>query len=252
MYRVDGFVALRCVFSAMADCISAKSHALNRAFAIKALNLYFSSFMKSFKQQVYNVFLSRPARNTCALHLQTRLNWTSIFLHSFLRGQLRKKNFLLLRSLMEVNNRVNVSNHYSKKHDARHSWPSAKLREHLDALLREPGGKPSASELYWSSQWKPKPRSFLLKSSNDDSAESNEVLLWQKRLDMCLVWNLNLVRASHLTSGLGKTNAFAMLMKVSVEQLRERSFPTKKGQVLYQEKSNFRGDWKLFNSIIVC
>ena len=43
---------------------------------------------------------------------------------------------------------------------------------------------------------------------------------------MCLVWNLiNLVRASHLTSGLGKTNEFAMLMKVSVEQLRERSFP---------------------------
>ena len=31
MYRVDGFLAIICVFSAMADCISAKSHALNRA-----------------------------------------------------------------------------------------------------------------------------------------------------------------------------------------------------------------------------
>ena len=30
VYRVDGFVAPRC-FPAMADCISAKSHALNRA-----------------------------------------------------------------------------------------------------------------------------------------------------------------------------------------------------------------------------
>ena len=34
---------------------------------------------------------------------------------------------------------------------------------------------------------------------------------------MCLVWNLNLGQASHLTSDLGKTNAFAMLMNVSVE-----------------------------------
>ena len=85
VYRVDGFVALRCVFSAMADCISAKSHALNRAFAIKALNLYFSSFMKSFKQQVYNVFLSRPTRNTCALHLQTRLTGRRYFFTVFAR-----------------------------------------------------------------------------------------------------------------------------------------------------------------------
>ena len=34
---------------------------------------------------------------------------------------------------------------------------------------------------------------------------------------MCLVWNLNLGQASHLTSDLGKTIAFAMLMNVSVE-----------------------------------
>ena len=47
--------------------------------------------------------------------------------------------------------------------------------------------------------------------------------------DMCLVWNLNLVRASYLMSDLGKTKAFAMLMKVLVEQIRERSLPAKKG-----------------------
>ena len=47
-------------FSAVADCISAKSHALNRALYTtkenRALNLDFSSLMKSFKLQLYDVF----------------------------------------------------------------------------------------------------------------------------------------------------------------------------------------------------
>ena len=57
---------------------------------------------------------------------------------------------------------------------------------------------------------------------------------------MCLVWNLNLDRASHLTSDLGKTNAFAMLMNVSVEQIRERSLPAEKGQVSGKVKLSWR------------
>ena len=65
---------------------------------------------------------------------------------------------------------------------------------------------------------------------------------------MCLVWNLNLGRASHLTSDLGKTNAFAMLMNVSVE---DSSTFFAREERSSQEKSNFRGDWKLFNPIIV-
>ena len=60
---------------------------------------------------------------------------------------------------------------------------------------------------------------------------------------MCLVWNLNLGRASHLTSDLGKTNAFAMLMNVSVED--SSTFFAPRRVVKYQEKSNFHGDWKL-------
>ena len=49
------------------------------------------------------------------------------------------------------------------------------------------------------------------------------------------VWNLNLGRASHLTSDLGKTNAFAMLMNVSVEDsstffAREERSSTRKSQ----------------------
>ena len=57
---------------------------------------------------------------------------------------------------------------------------------------------------------------------------------------MCLVWNLNLDRASHLTSDLGKTNAFAILKNVSVEQIRERSLPAKKGQVSGKVKLSWR------------
>ena len=63
------------------------------------------------------------ARNTCTLHLQTRLSGRCNFFTVIAR---RKKNFLLLRSWIEVDDRVNVSNHYSKKHDARHSCTFAK------------------------------------------------------------------------------------------------------------------------------
>ena len=51
------------------------------------------------------------ARNTCTLHLQTRLSGRRNF---FTVIAMRKKNFLLIRSWMEVDDRVNVSNHYSK------------------------------------------------------------------------------------------------------------------------------------------
>ena len=67
------------------------------------------------------------ARNTCtsqgALKLQTRLSGRRNFFTVIAR---RKKNFLLLRSWIEADDRVNVSNHYSKKHDARHSYTFAK------------------------------------------------------------------------------------------------------------------------------
>ena len=82
-----------------------------------------------------------------------------------------------------------------------------------------------------------------------NTADSNEVLLWQKHQDMCLVWNLNLGRASHLTSDLGKTNAFAMLMNVSVENSSTFFAREERSSTLVQGKSNFRGNW--FNSIIV-
>ena len=110
-----------------------------------------------------------------------------------------------------------------------HAHPR-QLWEHLNALLRELGGSlQEASHTHVTENQKP--RSFLLKPPNVDSADSNEVLLWQKHQDMCSVWNLNVVRASHLTSDLGKTIAFALLMNVSVEQIRERSLSAKRGQV---------------------
>ena len=94
----------------------------------------------------------RHARNTCAsrLHLQTRLSGRRNFFTVIAR---RKKNFLLLRSWMEVDDRVNVSNHYSKKHDARHSCTFAKALKHLNALLRELCG---SKWVTLSSHWKPK------------------------------------------------------------------------------------------------
>ena len=88
------------------------------------------------------------ARCTC------RLDWLDVDISSqFLQEQLRKKNFLLLRSLMEVDDRVNVSNHYSKKHDARHSWPLAKLREQPSC---ENQAEAFSKRVLLSSQWKPK------------------------------------------------------------------------------------------------
>ena len=90
----------------------------------------------------------------------------------------RKKNFLLLRSWMEVDDRVNVSNQYSKKHDARHSCTFAKaLKTPPRPLARIMGGGSKRVTLSGHWTWNQKPRSCLLKSSNGDSADSNEVLL---------------------------------------------------------------------------
>ena len=70
-----------------------------------------------------------------------------------------------------------------------------------------------------------------------------------KHQDVCFIRSLNPIwAASRLASNLGLMNAFAMYMNVSVEQSRECSLPA---EVMYQEKSNFRGDWKLFNSMTV-
>ena len=52
-----------------------------------------------------------------------------------------------------------------------------------------------------------KPLCLLLKLPNVDSAES-----FDNCQDVRLIWNLKHVRASHLLSDLGKTNAFAMLI----------------------------------------
>ena len=69
--------------SAMADCISAKSHAINRAlkcyksFNNQALKMDFSSFMKSFKLHFYDVFLSRPRRRPYLGKIEKKFKLTS-------------------------------------------------------------------------------------------------------------------------------------------------------------------------------
>ena len=86
------------------------------------------------------------ARNTRTLHLQTWLSGRRNFFTVIAR---RNKNFLLLRSWMEVDDRVSVSNHYSKKHDARHSCTFAKdlkTPQHPLARLR----RKQASYTVWS------------------------------------------------------------------------------------------------------
>ena len=153
-------------------------------------------------------------RTTLAHHGCTcRLDWVDVAISSqLLRGRRRTFSFsvvgwrkmigwmsqsILLKSMM-----LAIHAH------------SPKLWKHFNALLRELGG---SKRVTLSRHWKPKAKIRSVKSSNVDSADSNEVLLWQKHQDMCLVWNLNLAQASHLTSDLGKTNAFAILMNVSVE-----------------------------------
>ena len=91
-----------------------------------------------------------------------------------------------------------------------------------------------------------KPLCLLLKSPNMDSAESNDVLLWQDQ-DVCLIWRLKHVGASHLVSDLDKTKCVRNDDRLNrVENVLS---PLRK--VMYQENSNFRSNWKLFNSIIV-
>ena len=116
--------------------------------------------------------------------------------------------------------------------------------------------KAEASELHCLVTENQKPKSVLLKSSNVDSADSNEVLLWQKHQDMCLVWNLNLGQASHLTSDLGKTNEFVMLMSVSVEDsstffaCEERS-STRKSPTFVATGSYLRQDPPWFEFLVI-
>ena len=86
------------------------------------------------------------ARNTCSLHLQTWLSGRRNFFTVIARR--RKKNFVLLRSLMEVDDRINVSNHYSKKHDARPSCTFAKTMRKSQRPLGRIRRKPSESELH--------------------------------------------------------------------------------------------------------
>ena len=74
-------------FSAMADCISAKSRfkpsfKMLQKLSTQALNVDFSSFMKSFKLQFYDVFLSRPT-------------WASQRSDIFLISDLRSDIFLI-------------------------------------------------------------------------------------------------------------------------------------------------------------
>ena len=69
---------------------------------------------------------------------------------------------------------------------------SPKLWKHLNALLRELAGSKRVTLSNYIITENQKPRSFLLKSSNVDSADRNEGLLLQKHQDMCLAWNLNL------------------------------------------------------------
>ena len=90
------------------------------------------------------------ARNTCTLHLQTRLSGRRNF---FTVIAMRKQNFLLIRSWMEVDDRVNVSNHYSKSMMLAIHAHFPKLWKHLNALLRELGG---SKRVTLSCHWKPK------------------------------------------------------------------------------------------------
>ena len=90
------------------------------------------------------------ARNTCTLHLQTRLSGRRNF---FTVNAMRKKNFLLIRSWIEVDDRVNMSNHYSKSMMLAIHAHFPKLWNHLNALLRKLGG---SKRVTLSSHWKPK------------------------------------------------------------------------------------------------
>ena len=145
----------------------------------------------------------------------------------------REKNLLLLRSMMEEDDRNNISNHsLFKKHDAFHSCTFAKTLSKFQRPLAIIKWQSLASDLRYlvDGHGNQKPLCLLLKSSNVDFAESNEVLLWQNQA-VCLIWKLKHVPASHLVSELGKTNAFAML--IGWTELRtffhrkERSFTKK-------------------------
>ena len=90
-------------------------------------------------------------RTTLARYnLQTRLSGRRNF---FTVIAMRKKNFLLICSWMEVDDRVNVSNQYSKSMMLAIHTHFPKLWKHLNALLRELGG---SKRLTLSGHWKPK------------------------------------------------------------------------------------------------
>ena len=82
------------------------------------------------------------ARCTCT---ETRLRGRRNFFTVIARR--RKKNSVLLRSLMEVDDRINVSNHYSKKHDARPSCTFAKAMRKSQRPFGRTRRKPPESEL---------------------------------------------------------------------------------------------------------
>ena len=101
------------------------------------------------------------ARNTCTLHLKTQLSGRRNFFTVIARRR-RKKNFVLLRSVMKVDDRIKVSNHYSKSMmlaihaHILHTWRS--YGKILNALVGESGGS-LRQESHTRTVWSPKTKS---------------------------------------------------------------------------------------------
>ena len=87
----------------------------------------------------------RRGRHTCMLHLHTRGYRSNFF--TVIARRRRDKNFLLLRSVMEEDNRINVSYpSLFKKHDAFHSCTFVKALSKFQCLLAMIKRQSSASE----------------------------------------------------------------------------------------------------------
>ena len=138
------------------------------------------------------------------------------------------EELLRLRSLIEVDDRINISNRsLFRKHDACHSctFDKALIMSEFQRRLAMINSSFSRA-VTLSGHGKTKATLSSVELPNVDSADSNAVLLWQN-LDVCLIWNLKHVWASHLASDLGKTNSQCW----SVQESRKRFFTAKKGHV---------------------
>ena len=92
----------------------------------------------------------------------------------------REKNFLLLRSLIEVDDRINISNRsLFKKHDVCHWCTFVKALSKFQRRLAMIKRQPFASSYALSGHGKTKATLSSVELPNVDSADSNAFLLWQ-------------------------------------------------------------------------